>query len=276
IPQPVPLGIAHAILTARDFLGGHPFVLYLGDNVLLGGIERFVRAFDDSTAVASIILKEVEDPRAFGVAEVRDGRLIRMVEKPEHPPTNLAVIGVYAFRPPVFDVIEGQEPSARGELEISDTITRLVERGEAVIASLTREHWIDTGKMEDILAANRVVLESLGAGRRIAGSVTNCRFDGPVFVEDGAALDSCSVVGPVTIARGARLRNCRIGPHVAIGARAALENVAIRNSIVMESAALSDCPGIEDSMVGRFAYVAGAPAGSRLTLGDHSRIEVSP
>lgn len=276
IQQHAPLGIAHAILVARDFLGDSPFVLYLGDNVLLGGITAFVRDFESSSDAASIILKEVDDPRAFGVAELRGGRLARIVEKPVDPPSNLAVIGVYAFRPPVFDVVARQQPSGRGELEISDALTGLVLAGHTVRTTLTHDHWIDTGKMDDILAANRVVLDSFGAASRCHGTLEGCSVEGPVFVEPGARLESCELRGPVTIAAGAHLRDSRVGPYVAIGPDARLARVSITNAIVMADATLEDCPGIEASMIGRHAHVAGAPRGSRLTLGDHSRIEVAP
>lgn len=275
IQQPAPLGIAHAILVARDFLGDAPFVLYLGDNVLLGGITGFVREFESTGDAASIILREVEDPRAFGVAELRDGRLVRIVEKPANPPSSLAVIGVYAFRPQVFDVVARQQPSARGELEISDALTGLVQAGYTVRTTLTHDHWIDTGKMDDILAANRVILDSLGSESRCHGTLGGCTVQGPVFIEPGAHLESCELRGPVTIAAGAHLRECRVGPYVAVGPNARLERVGISNAIVMSHATLEDCPLIEASMIGRHACVAGAPHGSRLTLGDHSRIEVA-
>lgn len=275
IQQPAPLGIAHAILVARDFLGDAPFVLYLGDNVLLGGITGFVREFESTGDAASIILREVEDPRAFGVAELRDGRLVRIVEKPANPPSSLAVIGVYAFRPQVFDVVARQQPSARGELEISDALTGLVQAGHTVRTTLTHDHWIDTGKMDDILAANRVILDSLGSESRCHGTLGGCTVQGPVFIEPGAHLESCELRGPVTIAAGAHLRECRVGPYVAVGPNARLERVGISNAIVMSHATLEDCPLIEASMIGRHACVAGAPHGSRLTLGDHSRIEVA-
>ncbi|MGE5596210.1 MAG: glucose-1-phosphate thymidylyltransferase [Hyphomicrobiales bacterium] len=274
IRQEAPLGIAHAVLAARPHLGDEPFVLYLGDNVLMGGIAGFAHAFEASDAAAGIILKEVADPRAFGVAEIAGGRLLRMVEKPADPPSNLAVIGVYAFRAPVFEVIERQVPSARGELEIADAINGLLERGLRVDTAITGEYWIDTGKMEDILDANRVILESLAPP--VAPPLPGCEASGPLFVEAGAVVDSCVLEGPVAIAAGAVVSNCRIGPHVAIGPRCKLRNVALRNSIVMEQAELADCPGIADSMIGRFTVVCGAPAGTRLTLGDHSRLEARP
>lgn len=274
IRQPAPLGIAHAILTARDFLGDDSFVLYLGDNVLLGGIQDFVDAFRPSPAAASVVVKSVPDPRAFGVAEFRDGRLVRVVEKPEHPSTDLAVIGVYGFTRSVFDVIAAQRPSARGELEIADTINGLLAAGHLVQSSVTGAYWIDTGKMEDILAANRAMLDTLPATEPQAeGCFT---FQGSVAIGDGATLDNCRLLGPVTIGNGVTLRDSTVGPHVSIGDGCTLDRVFLRNAIVMDHTELIGCPGIVDSMIGRYARVHGVPAGSRLTLGDHSCVEVSP
>ncbi|MEX0783024.1 MAG: glucose-1-phosphate thymidylyltransferase [Dehalococcoidia bacterium] len=271
--QGAPLGIAHGILTARDFLGADPFVLYLGDNVLMGGIHDLLDAFASSGAAAGIVAKSVADPRAFGVAEFRDGRLIRVIEKPETPPTDLAVIGVYAFTAAVFEVIERQRPSARGELEIADTINGLLAAGHLVQSSVTSAYWIDTGKMEDILDANRVVLASLP---ETEPSADGCfTFEGTVRIGDGATLDNCRLLGPVVIGEGATLRDCVIGPDVSIGDGCTFERVSIRNAIVMDHTELGDCPGIADSMIGRYARVHGAPAGARLTLGDHSCIEAN-
>ena len=277
IRQPAPLGIAHAALVARDFLGDDAFVLYLGDNVLMGGISEFVSAFQASGAVASVIAKQVPDPRAFGVAEFRDGRLVRIVEKPDVPATDFAVIGVYAFTPAVFDVIARQQPSARGELEIADAVNGLLAAGHAVQAAVTGEYWIDTGKMEDMLAANRVVLASLlPAAPAPDARVLESRVEGTVLVGQGAVVERCEIVGPAAIAPGATLRDSRIGPDVAIGEGAALDQVFIRNSIVMERSELRNCSGIAGSMIGRFVRVSGAPAGACLTLGDHSCFEALP
>ncbi|MCC6383294.1 MAG: glucose-1-phosphate thymidylyltransferase [Dehalococcoidia bacterium] len=275
IRQSAPAGIAHAVAIAEPFLGADAFVLYLGDNVLMGGIAGFVEEFERNGPAAAIVLKEVPDPRAFGVAVVADGRLVQMVEKPPEPPSSLAVIGVYAFKPAVFSIIAGQTPSGRGELEIADTINGLVAQGHDVRVSVTPEHWIDTGKMEDMLAANRVVLDRLAGGIAPDAVVENCRCAGAIAIGAGARLERCSLEGPVVIGAGAHLRDCHVGPYVAIGAGAEVERVALSNSIVMDEGRLIDCPGVVDSMIGRHACVRRAPAGARLTLGDHSAVDVA-
>lgn len=276
IHQSAPLGIAHAVLICREFVGAEPFVLYLGDNVLNGGIVGFVASFQAANAAGAVLLKAVDDPRAFGVAELQGERLARVVEKPANPPSNLAVIGVYAFTPAVFDVIEHQRPSARGELEIADAINGLLDRGLKVTAATTAEYWIDTGKMEDILAASRVLLASMVPAVDPTATVEDCLLEGAVAVGPRARLERCRITGPVVIGAGASLRDCEVGPDAAIGDGSTLQSVTIRDSIVMQEAVLTACPGIESSMIGRFAIVSGAPAGSRLTLGDHSRFEARP
>ena len=185
VSQEAPLGIAHGVSICRDFIGSEPFVLYLGDNVLQGGIEEFVEAFAASGADGSVILKAVDDPRAFGVAELDGERLVRVHEKPQVPPSNLAVIGIYAFTERVFEVIDGLAPSGRGELEIADAISGLLGDGRAVTAHVTQEYWIDTGKMEDMLAANRVVLAGLEGA-----------------IDPLAQLSGSACEGRVSIARG--------------------------------------------------------------------------
>jgi len=275
VRQSAPLGIAHAAGLCATFAGRDGFVLYLGDNVLVGGITAFVDAFRLSDAAASLILKEVADPRAFGVAIVDGQRLVRVIEKPAEPPSNLAVIGVYAFRPPVFDVITAQQPSARGELEIADAINGLLALGLPVDTLVTAEHWIDTGKMEDMLAANRTVLETLAAGIDPSARVTASVFTGMVQAGPGATIEGCTVIGPAVIGAGVRLTRATIGPYVAIGDGCEVADSSLRNTIVMEQSSVRSSPGVVDSMIGRFAVVEGAPAGARLTLGDHSRVEVA-
>lgn len=271
--QAAPLGIAHAVLIARNFLEGDEFVLYLGDNVLLGGIAPLLESFRAQPCGAAVVLKRVVDPRAFGVADIADGRLLRVVEKPSVPPSELAVIGVYAFSPAVVGVIEGQRPSARGELEIADAINGLIAAGHTVVATETPDYWIDTGKMADILAANRILLDSFGSDRRIAGSLVDCEVDGPVFIEPGARIERCKLRGPVTIGADAQLRNSTIGPYVAVGPRSVVRESGLRNTILMEDSEVFGCPDVRDSMLGRFVHVDGAPARTVLTLGDHSRLE---
>jgi glucose-1-phosphate thymidylyltransferase len=273
IRQQAPLGIAHAAGMCHEFVGDDAFILYLGDNVLIGGVTAFAGAFGASGAAASVILKEVADPRAFGVAVVEGERLVRVVEKPADPPSNLAVIGVYAFRSPVFDVISHQRPSARGELEIADTINGLLGRGLRVDTAVTTEHWIDTGKMEDILAANRTVLDTLSSTVDASATISATTLDGMVQVGPGASLDGCSVRGPVVLGAGVRLSRCTVGPYAAIGDGCQLADSSVANTIVMEQSVVRSSPGVRDSMIGRFAVVTGAPAGARLTLGDHSRFE---
>ncbi len=276
VRQPAPLGIAHAAGMCREFAGNHAFVLYLGDNVLIGGITACVEAFRESGAAASVVLKEVGDPRAFGVAVLDGERLTRVVEKPADPPSNLAVIGVYAFRPVVFEVIAAQLPSARGEFEIADAINGLLERGLRVDTAVTTEQWIDTGKMEDILAANRTVLDTFEPRIDASARVSNSSFEGVVQVGPGTVIDRCSVRGPAVIGTGATLSGCAIGPYVAIGDGCELAGSALINTIVMERSVVRSSPGVRDSMIGRFAVVTGAPAGACLTLGDHSRFEAGP
>lgn len=217
----------------------------------------------------------VDDPRSFGVAELEGERLVRVHEKPAHPPSNLAVIGIYAFTSAVFDVIEHMAPSARGELEIADAISGLLRAGRTVTARVTGEYWIDTGKMEDMLAANRVVLAGLLPGIAPSAMLKGTTSEGPVSIGEGASIEDSSLIGPVVVGARARLLGCTAGPNVAIGADCIISNVAICNSIVMEQSELRDCSGIEASMIGRFTCVSGAPAGARLTLGDHSRFEAA-
>lgn len=272
IRQAAPLGLAHAVATARAFLGHEPFVLYLGDNVLVGGISGFVDEFRLHGS-PGVILKEVADPRAFGVAIVADGRIQRVIEKPPDPPTNLAVIGVYALTPDVFEIIAAQVPSVRGELEIADTLNGLVASGRDIRASLTPQYWIDTGKMEDMLAANRVILDTLPPKQEEGVSLVRTVVSGMAGIDARAHIEDCELVGPVVIGTGARLVRSRIGPYVAIGAGSVIEDSIICDSIVMEETSVVACRGVEASMIGRFAIVSGVPAGTRLTLGDHSRIE---
>ncbi len=273
VRQDSPLGIAHALGMCRDFAAGESLILYLGDNVLLGGIEAFVRAFAGSSGAASVVLKEVADPRAFGVGVVSGTTLARVVEKPAEPPSNLAVIGVYAFRPEIFDVIEALRPSGRGEYEIADALNAIIARGSVVDAEVTADYWIDTGKMEDMLSANRAVLGTFAGFIDPSATVLRSTASGAIVMGAGARVEDCVLTGPVAIGPGARLRGSRIGPDVAIGANCDVANSSLSNSIVMESCVIRDCPRIVDSMLGRFVHVECAAEGTRLVLGDHSRVE---
>lgn len=271
VRQEAPLGIAHGLGLCEGFADGEPVVLYLGDNVLLGGIRDFVERFANGESGGAVVLKQVDDPRAFGVAVLDGERLERVVEKPADPPSRLAVIGVYAFSPAVFEVVAKLKPSARGELEIADTINGLIGAGLPVEATLTEAYWIDTGKMEDMLAANRAILETLSPAIDSSANVSGGSSCGTTIIGAGATVENCTLVGPLAIGAGAVLRDSTIGPAVSIGAGTTVTWSRIQNSIVMEESTIAGCPGIEDSMIGRYVEVERAPAGARLTLGDHSR-----
>jgi glucose-1-phosphate thymidylyltransferase len=273
IPQEAPLGIAHAVGLCQEFVSDERFVVYLGDNVLRRGIEAFAAEFRDGAAEAAVILKEVADPRAFGVARMDGERLAEVVEKPMDPPSSLAVTGVYGFSPVVFPVIAAQSPSGRGELEIAHSINGLIAAGHTVTASVTTDDWIDTGKMDDILAANRIALADVECQRDRTATIVDSQIADDVSIAPGVHIDRCTIRGPVAVDANTRLTRCTIGPNVSIGANCLLEDVTIQDAIVMDRAELRNCPGIIDSMIGRDTCVIGAGPGTCLTLGDHSRIE---
>jgi glucose-1-phosphate thymidylyltransferase len=277
IQQDAPLGIAHAVKIARDYIGETPFVLYLGDNFLLGGINRFVESFTENEANCQILLHPVKNPEAFGVAEFVDGRLNRIVEKPANPASNLAVIGIYMFDHHVFQAVEQLKPSARGELEITDTIQRLIDNGLRVHTEILDRYWIDTGKMDDILAANRVVLESLPA--RNDGEIDErTRIYEPVILAKGAKVVNSVLRGPLIIGEGTQIVDTYVGPFTSINHHCRLKGVRIGGSIVLEDTTVENIHWpIEHSLIGRSVTLRGGQAvgGSySLTLGDHSQIEM--
>lgn len=277
IRQEAPLGIAHAVKVSRDYLGDSRFLLYLGDNFVLGGVKAFVDRFRRNGANCQILLHPVENPQAFGVAEFVDGRLVRIMEKPTQPPTNLAVIGVYLFDSHVFEAVEQLKPSPRGELEITDTIQYLLDKGFRVEAEVLDRYWIDTGKMGDILEANRMVLQTLPS--RCQGDVDEMsRIYEPVIVEEGVRVVNSILRGPLIIAPGTEIVDCYIGPHTAIGPGCRLKGVRIGDSVVMENTVIQDMHWpIEHSLIGRYVTLKGGHSvgGSySLTLGDHSQIEM--
>src|SRR5690242_4457634 len=210
IVQDEPLGLAHAVLTAESFLGKSPFVMYLGDNLLQGGIEDLVSAFRDHQPDSLILLTPVSDPEQYGVAELDNGAVVRLVEKPPRPTTNLALVGVYMFTPVVHAAARAIEPSGRGELEITDAIQHLVDEGRRVEPHIVRGWWKDTGRLEDMLAANRLVLETIEG--RVQGRLSASQVDGRVVIEPGAQLERSTVRGPAIIGANARLTDCYIGP----------------------------------------------------------------
>ncbi|TMB68239.1 MAG: glucose-1-phosphate thymidylyltransferase [Chloroflexi bacterium] len=277
IQQNAPLGIAHAVATARDFLGDSPFVLYLGDNFVMGGIQSYVENFRANGSCSQILLHPVPNPEAFGIAEMSGGCVTRIVEKPRKPQSNLAVVGIYMFTEAVHDVIDGLSPSWRGELEITDAIQGLLDRGLTVDAEVMDRYWIDTGKMDDMLNANRVVLSAMEP--RCDGSIDEkSRIHPPVLIERGATVEDSVLRGPLVIGRDAAIVNSYIGPNTSIDARCRIVGCRIEDSIIMEDSRLEHLHWpVAKSMIGRFVELQGGHnAGGlySLTLGDHSRIEM--
>jgi glucose-1-phosphate thymidylyltransferase len=280
ILQDRPAGLAHAVATAKPFLGSSDFVMYLGDNLIGTMIQESVNEFrTDGTIAASIMLKEVPNPTAFGVAEVdASGQVTRLVEKPKEPRSNLALVGVYMFRPTIFEAIEQIKPSARGELEITDAISKLIELGGKVHFSRLTSWWLDTGKKDDLLIANHTVLDDwLKAD--IAGHVDgDSQLVGRVRVEAGARIERSSVRGPVIIGKGAVITDSRIGPFTAIGEGVAVTRSTVEHSVLMEKSRIVDVHRLEDSLIGKRVLVH--PGTTRrgtlsLMVGDDCVIEIS-
>ena len=287
IHQPEPLGLAHCVRVARDFLGQDDFVMYLGDNMLEQGLQPLVDSFTAARAAedppaASILLSEVPDPHRFGVARLDDdGRVAELVEKPADPPSNLALVGVYLFSPAVHEAVASIEPSARGELEITDAIDWLIDQGHTVHHELLEGWWLDTGKKDPLLESNQRVLESLE--HRVEGSVDAAtHVDGPVVVEAGATVVGCRLVGPVVVGEGAHLEAAVVGPDVAVGARCRIERSSVEHSVLLDGARIVDVPRLVESLVGRGTVVEGPAGGGRpssdrgvrLMVGDDCVIEL--
>jgi glucose-1-phosphate thymidylyltransferase len=278
IPQDAPRGLAHAVLVARDFLADDDFVMYLGDNFLIGGISDLVDEFRHSRPDAQILLTKVEHPEQFGVAELTvDGRVTRLVEKPRQPRSDLALVGVYLFTPVIHDAVGAIQPSWRGELEITEAIQHLIDAGCDVRSSLVGGYWKDTGRLEDMLECNRKVLESIELSVR--GSVDQeSRVIGRVVVEDGAVIERSTVRGPAIIGRGTRIVDSYVGPFTSIYYDCLVQDTEIEHSIVLESSTIRGVSRIEDSLIGKEVEVAPSealPRAHRLMLGDHSRVSLA-
>ena len=274
IPQAAPLGLAHAVLTAEDFLRGQPFVMYLGDNLIREPLGPLVAQFRQDAPAAQILLARVPNPEAFGVAELRDGRVVRLVEKPKVPPSDLALVGVYMFDDHIFDAARAIRPSGRGELEITDAIQRLIDTGLTVRPHVITGWWKDTGKLEDLLEANRMILDTLE--RRVDGDVERSEVTGKVVIEAGGQVVGSVVRGPAIIGRGARVEDAYVGPFTSIGDGVTLRGSEVEHSILLEGSAVTDVGGrIENSLIGKNASVyraAGKPRAYNLMLGDRSQV----
>ena len=274
--QEEPQGLAHAVGVARAWLQDDPFVLYLGDNLFERGVAPFVETFRRGGPAAVVALARVEDPRQFGVAQVEGSRILRLIEKPAEPPSNLAVAGVYVFDARIHDLIEGLEPSARGEYEITDAIQRLIDDGHEVQGLPIEGWWKDTGRAEDLLDANRLLLA--GIEPRNEGRVEESRLIGRVVIEKGATVRRSTVMGPALIAADSLVEDAFVGPFTAVGPGAEVRGSEVEYSIVADRAVIDGVPTrLQECVIGVGARVtsrAGLPRAHRLVLGDESRVEI--
>ncbi len=275
IEQDAPRGLAHAVKISRDFIGNEPFVMYLGDNLLNKGITHFVREFEEQKPAAQILLTRVPDPQQFGVAQLEGGRVVRLVEKPKEPIGDLALVGVYMFGPEVFESVNRIRPSFRNELEITDAIQDLIDRGLTVRPHLVDGWWKDTGKLEDVLEANRLVLDTFE--RRIEGSCdAESRVEGKVIIEAGAIIEHSVVRGPAIIGARARITRAYVGPFTSIMNDVTIRESEIEHSIVLEGSVIQDLgTRVADSLIGKNVKITRLPlkpSAYRFMLGDNSEV----
>jgi len=277
IEQDAPRGLAHAVLISEPFIGRDPFVMYLGDNLLNKGIQRFVDEFIRVRPAAQILLAHVPDPQMFGVAELDGDRVIGLVEKPQEPKSDLALVGVYMFSPAVFDAVRAITPSARNELEITDAIQALIDKGLEVRPHIVDGWWKDTGKPEDLLEANRLILDTIE--RRVEGTVdAESRVEGKVIIEPGATVEHSVIRGPVIVGTRARIVNAFIGPFTSIMNDAHVQDSEIEHSILLEGCSISNLANrVEDSLIGknvRIYRLPVKPSAFRFVLGDNSEVGI--
>lgn len=278
IRQEAPLGLAHAVLISRDFLGEDDFVMYLGDNFIVGGIAGLVEEFRSVRPDAQIMLTRVSDPRQFGVAELDDaGQVVGLEEKPRHPKSELALVGVYLFTPAIHQAVAGLKPSWRGELEITEAIQCLISNGRKVSSTVISGYWKDTGNVTDMLEVNRLVLESVEP--RLAGEADPAtELIGRVVIEAGAMISGSRIVGPALIGSGTVVTDSYIGPFTSVGSECVIAESEIEYSIVLSHASIRGVRRIEASLIGHEVEVTPAPRvprAHRLVLGDHSRVQIS-
>jgi glucose-1-phosphate thymidylyltransferase len=278
IVQDKPAGLAHAVLTAEDFIGTSPFVMYLGDNLLRDGLRSLVSTFTEAEPDTLILLTPVDDPQSYGVAELDDdGHIVRLIEKPKDPPSNLALVGVYLFSSLIFDAARSLEPSWRGELEITEAIDKLIDEGRTVRSEVVRGWWKDTGQLADMLEANRLVLEELVT--EIEGEVDEAsKLEGRVVLGPGARLERSVVRGPAVIGAGAVVEDAFIGPYTSIGDDVHVRRSEVENSIVLSGSVVEDLgTRMEASLLGKEVKLTrseGMPQTLQLLVGDRSEIKL--
>jgi glucose-1-phosphate thymidylyltransferase len=278
IPQEAPLGLAHAVLIARQYLGDDDFIMYLGDNFIVGGISSLVDEFRASRPDAQIMLTRVPDPRQFGVAELdADGEVVGLVEKPREPKSDLALVGVYIFTPAVHEAVAQLKPSWRGELEITEAIGWLLDNGRKVRSTTITGYWKDTGNVADMLEVNRMVLESIEP--RCEGTVDqSSELIGRVVIERNAEVTGSRIVGPVIVGAGTRVAGSYLGPFTSVARDCVITDSEIEYSILLRGASIQGVRRIEASLIGHDVEVTPAPRvpkAHRLVLGDHSKVQIS-
>jgi glucose-1-phosphate thymidylyltransferase len=278
IEQSAPLGLAHAVKIAQPFIGRDSFVMYLGDNLIKSGVVPFVREFEAEKPDAQILLAHVRTPSEFGIAELVGDRVVRLEEKPKQPRSDLALVGVYLFDEKVFEAVNAIQPSRRGELEITDAIQYLIDHGHRVRSHVITGWWKDTGKVEDLLEANRIVLSDLVTdiqGELDAASVV----EGHVRIGPGAVIERSRLRGPLVIGAGARIVDSYVGPFTALADGVVLQHCEVENAIILERSRLERLPHrLEASLIGRDVVVTTSdsrPRAHRLMLGDSSRVELA-
>lgn len=280
ILQNQPLGLAHAVKIAQPFLQASPFVMYLGDNLIGDSLADFADTFQNNNLDALILLRQVDDPRAFGVAEVTEhGQVTRLVEKPKNPPSNLALVGVYFFSTTIHDVIAGLTPSARGELEITDAIQILIDQQKLVKAEQLKSWWLDTGKKDDLLEANRVILDAYQPSNCLGDVDSHTRINGRVQIGAGSKLVNCTIRGPVIIGENCCLTNTFVGPYSSIANSVTLTDTDLEHSVVLQGARIEGIQDrIIDSLIGQRVKLTVAtyrPKALRFMVGDDSHIELT-
>jgi glucose-1-phosphate thymidylyltransferase len=278
VPQRQPLGLAHAVVVAAEFLADDDFVMFLGDNLIEAGVTRLVADFERERPAAQLLLKPVADPSAFGVAVLDDeGAILELVEKPARPPSDLALVGVYLFTSAIIDAARATEPSWRGELEITDAIQRLIDQGAPVRASVLEGWWLDTGKKDDLLEANRTVLGTVH--RRIEGAVDDVSsVVGEVVVEPGARIVRSTVRGPAVIGADAQIVDSFVGPFTSVAEGCVVEGSELEYSVLLPGCTVRGIARLEGSLLGREVTVTRTlqrPAAHRLHVGDHSHVEIA-
>lgn len=277
IQQDAPLGLAHAVKIAEDFMAGEPFVMFLGDNLIKDGVKSFAEQYNKSGANAQILLAHVPNPQEFGVAELEGDRVVRLQEKPKNPPSDLALVGVYMFDHTVFEAVNAIQPSARGELEITDAIQYLIDKGYRVESHIISGWWKDTGKLEDMLEANRLMLD--GMETDIKGEIdSSSEVVGRVSIGEGTKVINSCVRGPAIIGEDCVIENAFIGPYTAINDRVTLQASEVEHSIILEDSKITEIGSrLEDSLIGKNVKICKdhkKPKAYRIMVGDNSEVSV--